>query len=61
MDGVLTVNEWQSGGLSRPLADLLPRTDSLVGLRCRDEDLVSYHGQPVTNGRRTAADLTRWA
>ena len=28
---------------------------------CRVEDLVRYHGQPVTNGMRTAADLTRWA
>ena len=28
---------------------------------CRAEDLVSYHGQPVTNGTRTAADLSRWA
>ncbi|MEP7036530.1 MAG: hypothetical protein ABI934_13155 [Actinomycetota bacterium] len=28
---------------------------------CRVEDLVSYQGHPVTNGRRTAADLTRWA
>jgi hypothetical protein len=28
---------------------------------CRVEDLVSYHGRPVTNGMRTAADLTRWA
>ena len=27
---------------------------------CRAEDLVSYHGRPVTNGMRTAADLTRW-
>lgn len=28
---------------------------------CRVEDLVSYHGHPVTNGMRTAADLTRWS
>ena len=28
---------------------------------CRVEDLVSYHGHAVTNGTRTAADLTRWA
>jgi hypothetical protein len=28
---------------------------------CRAEDLVSYHGYPVTNGMRTAADLARWA
>jgi len=28
---------------------------------CSVEDLVRYHGRPVTNGRRTAADLTRWA
>jgi hypothetical protein len=28
---------------------------------CRVEDLVRYHGHPVTNGMRTAADLTRWA
>ena len=28
---------------------------------CRVEDLVRYHGQLVTNGMRTAADLTRWA
>jgi len=28
---------------------------------CRVEDLVRYHGRPVTNGMRTAADLTRWA
>jgi hypothetical protein len=28
---------------------------------CRVEDLVRYHGQPVTSGARTAADLTRWA
>jgi len=28
---------------------------------CRVEDLVVYHDQPVTNGMRTAADLTRWA
>jgi len=28
---------------------------------CRPEDLVSYHGRPVTNGMRTATDLTRWA
>lgn len=28
---------------------------------CRPEDLVSYHGHPVTNGMRTAMDLTRWA
>jgi hypothetical protein len=37
-----------------------------VGLRlrwapCRVEDLVSYQGHPVTNGLRTATDLTRWA
>jgi len=28
---------------------------------CRAEDLVSYHDHPVTNGMRTAIDLTRWA
>jgi len=28
---------------------------------CRLDDLVRYHGHPVTNGMRTAADLTRWA
>jgi len=28
---------------------------------CRAEDLVTYHGRRVTNGMRTAADLTRWA
>ncbi len=28
---------------------------------CRVADLVTYHGHPVTNGVRTAADLTRWA
>jgi len=28
---------------------------------CRVEDLVRYHGKLVTNGMRTAADLTRWA
>jgi hypothetical protein len=28
---------------------------------CRIEDLVRYHGRLVTNGMRTAADLTRWA
>ena len=28
---------------------------------CRIEDLVSYHGHPLTNGMRTATDLTRWA
>ena len=28
---------------------------------CRVEDLVSYQGHPVTNGMRTATDLTRWA
>ena len=28
---------------------------------CRVEDLVSSQGHPVTNGMRTAADLTRWA
>jgi len=137
MDGVLTVDELRASGLNRPLVDLLPRIDGLVGVRqttklndsrltrihaaivaapsgailsgwgaavlhgipddfldgtsdgaqprpvefivppdsgayerdglrlrwapCRAEDLVRYHGQPVTNGARTAADLTRWA
>jgi hypothetical protein len=28
---------------------------------CAVRDLVSYHGHPVTNGARTATDLTRWA
>jgi len=28
---------------------------------CGVEDLVRCHGRPVTNGRRTAADLTRQA
>jgi len=28
---------------------------------CRIEDLVTYKGHPVTNGMRTATDLTRWA
>jgi len=137
MDGVLTVDELRASGMTRPLVDLLPRIDGLVGLRqtkrlddsrltrihaalvaapsgailsgwaaavlhgipsdfldgtsdgtqprpvefivppdggaferdglrlrwapCRIEDLVRYHGRPVTNGMRTAADLTRWA
>ena len=76
MDGVLTVDELRTGGLTGPLVDLLPRIDGLVGLRktaeledclrlrwapCAAEDLVSYHGRPVTNGMRTTADLTRWA
>ena len=137
MDGVRTVDELRTSGMSRPLVDLLPRIDGLLGLRqtseltddrltrihaalvaaptgavlsgwaaavlhgipadfldgtsdggqpkpvefivlpdggayerdglrlrwapCRQDDLVSYHGHPVTNGMRTAADLTRWA
>jgi hypothetical protein len=137
MDGVLTVDELRASGMTRPLVDLLPRIDGLVGLRqtsslddrrltrihaalvaapagailsgwaaaalhgipsdfldgttdgthpkpvefivppdggayerdglrlrwapCGLEDLVRYHGQPVTNGMRTTADLTRWA
>jgi hypothetical protein len=137
MDGVLTVDELRSSGLTRPVVDLLPRIDGLVGLRqttrlgdqrltrihaalvaapsgailsgwaaavlhgipsdfldgtsdgtkpmpvefivppergayerdglrlrwapCGVEDLVRYHGQAVTSGTRTAADLTRWA
>jgi len=28
---------------------------------CRVKDLVTYHGHPVTNGMRTATDLTQWA
>ena len=28
---------------------------------CRVEDLVTYHGHPLTNGMRTATDITRWA
>jgi hypothetical protein len=137
MDGVQTVDELRASGLARPLVDLLPRIDGLVGLRqtseladprltrihaalvaapagailsgwaaaalhgipsdfldgtsdgtaplpvefivapdggayerdglrlrwapCRPDDLVRYHDRLVTNGRRTAADLTRWA
>ncbi|HYO18050.1 MAG TPA: hypothetical protein VES02_05215 [Dermatophilaceae bacterium] len=137
MNGVLTVDELRTSGMTRPFVDLLPRIDGLIGLRqtaklddlrltrihaalvaapsgailsgwaaavlhgipsefldgtsdgtkplpvefivppdggayerdglrlrwapCGVEELVRYHGRPVTSGTRTAADLTRWA
>jgi len=33
MDGVLTVDELRASGMTRPVVDLLPRIDGLVGLR----------------------------
>lgn len=137
MEGVETVDQLRASGMPRSSIDMLPRIDSLVGLRqtsdlndirlrrihaalaaaptgailsgwaaaalhgipndfldgtsdgkqvlpvelivppgggayerrglrlrwapCRVEDLVTYHGHRVTNGMRTATDLTRWA
>ena len=137
MDGVHTVDALRASGLTRSSVDMLPRINSLVGLRqtnqlddrrltrihaalvaapagavlsgwaaavlhgipndfldgtsdgeqpwpvefivppdggayerdglrlrwapCSAEDLVRYQGHAVTNGMRTAADLTRWA
>jgi hypothetical protein len=57
------------GSQRLPVEFVVPPDDGAYqrdGLRlrwapCRVEDLVSYHGRPVTNGMRTAADLTRWA
>jgi hypothetical protein len=57
------------GTVPRPVEFIVPPDDGAYerdGLRlrwapCRPEDLVRYHGQLVTNGMRTAADLSRWA
>jgi hypothetical protein len=57
------------GTVPRPVEFIVPPDGGAYerdGLRlrwapCSIEDLVRYHGQPVTNGMRTAADLTRWA
>jgi hypothetical protein len=59
-----------SDGAKRLPVELIVPPDSGAyqrdGLRlrwapCRVEDLVTYHGHLVTNGMRTATDLTRWA
>lgn len=59
-----------SDGTQRLPVELIVPPDSGAyerdGLRlrwapCRVDDLVSYHGHAVTNGVRTATDLTRWA
>ena len=59
-----------SDGAQRLPVELIVPPDSGAyerdGLRlrwapCRLKDLVTYHGHPVTNGMRTATDLTRWA
>jgi hypothetical protein len=57
------------GTQASPVEFIVPPDDGAHqrnGLRlrwapCRVEDLVAYHGMPVTNGMRTTADLTRWA
>jgi hypothetical protein len=57
------------GARPRPVEFIVPPDSGAYerdGLRlrwapCRCEDLVRYHGQAVTSGARTAADLTRWS
>ena len=57
------------GTQASPVEFIVPPVDGAHqrnGLRlrwapCRMDDLVWYHGMPVTNGMRTTTDLTRWA